>query len=246
YVLAHQPARQLEVATYDVVFGSILHDNPAAHRDLADLGLDPTMATSAGTNILSPHSVARTPLYERFREKVTPLRLVTFYLTHPAHALRTFGWGLEGIARLELDYLGSYMAGSGAAPAAKEHRVPVYSLFWHVFKVAPILLPLLWVALAAVGLSAARRRTATPAERAVGRLAVVVSAMIWTQFAVVLLGEGRVEVTRHMVYVSFLTAAAIPLLALAVRVRLRGVRPRARADISPGFSREERVLTPAG
>ncbi|GII96269.1 hypothetical protein Ssi02_65000 [Sinosporangium siamense] len=237
YYLLQQPKRQTEVAIYDVVFGSILHDNPSAVADLRDLGLPPHLAKAADTNIISANSIARTPDYPHFHKVVTPATIAYFYLAHPAHALRVFGWGLEGIAEMETHYLGSYPPDSGQPPGAREQRVRVYGFLWGVFRFAPGLLVVLWVLLFCLGLLVVRRRTLTMAESAIGRLAVITPIMIITQMGVVLLGEGRIEATRHQTYVTFLTALAIPLAALCVRYLVIRMRPVSRQERAPGFDR---------
>ncbi|MBO3752770.1 hypothetical protein J5X84_42540 [Streptosporangiaceae bacterium NEAU-GS5] len=219
--LAQQPKRQMEVALYDVVFGSLLHDDPHARADLADLGVDPALAAKEDTNILSPGSAALTPQYDAFKDRVTMGTIARFYLTHPGQTFRAVGWGLRAVADLDLDYLGSYPPDAGMPPRAKEHRIRVYGTVWNVFRLLPILLIVLWAWVFWVGVTVVRRRR-PPAETAVGRLAVIVPFMIVTQFAAVLLGEGRIEATRHLTHVSFLTACCIPILVMALWVRSRG------------------------
>ncbi|WP_214107856.1 glycan biosynthesis hexose transferase WsfD [Acrocarpospora catenulata] len=238
YHLARQPERQLEVALYDAVFGSILHDNPGAAKDLQDLGFPLAMAEelakAADTTLLSDNSAAATPLYTEFRAQVTLPSLIGFYAGHPAHLVRTVGWGLAAIGRLAPDYLGSYPPDAGQPSGAREHRIAVYSWLWGIFRLAPVLLVLLWVATFAVGLSTVRRRRLKAPRKAVGMLAVTVPLMIVIQFGVAMLG-GRVDAVRHLTTVSFLSAICLPLLALTLWVRLRGVRPRARLREAPGL-----------
>ncbi|WP_283137180.1 hypothetical protein [Rhizohabitans arisaemae] len=226
YYLTQQPKRQTEVAIYDAIFGSLLHDNVSAAEDLRDLGLDPVLASAADTNILSPNSIATTEHYQHFKETVTPVAIARFYLTHPAAALRLLGWGLEGVAHPGLDYLGSYPVGAGLSPGAKEHRIIVYTTLWGVYTAAPALLVFLWLGVFVLGWLTLRTGRPTWKERAAGRLAVLVPVMIWTQFWMVALGEGRVEATRHMTYVTFLTAFCLPLTALCVLLLIRRARPR--------------------
>jgi hypothetical protein len=245
YTLAQQPGRQMEVALYDVVFGSLLHDDPNAAADLADLGVDPSLAAAADTNILSARSAALTPQYESFQRHVTPRAIVWFYLTHPGQALRAIGWGLDGVAYLNLDYLGSYPPDAGMPPRAKEHRIQVYGTVWNIFRIAPVLLILFWVWVFRAGICVVRRRRA-PAETAVGRLAVIVPLMIVTQFATALLGEGRIEATRHMIHVSFLTAVCLPLLVMARWLRARDKRHIAPWQKAPGMPAPAQVPAVSG
>ncbi|GAA0394794.1 hypothetical protein Acor_64410 [Acrocarpospora corrugata] len=235
--LAAQPETQMEAARHGVVFGSILYGNTGAAKDLQDLGFDAPSAaaiseiaaTNAGVGSLPPVLVAM------FKENVTTAGIVAFYLTHPAHAVRAVGWGLEGIGRFSVDYLGSYPPDAGLPPGAREHRIAAYSWFWGTFRVAPAFLLLLWVATFAAGRSVVRRRRVKPARKAVGRLAMLVPLMIVAQFGAVLILLGRADITRHLTVVSFLTAVCIPLLTLALCIRFRGVRPNPRRRDAPGM-----------
>ncbi|WP_285585688.1 hypothetical protein [Herbidospora sp. NBRC 101105] len=214
-------------ATFDdhrAVFQTILHDDPTAAADLASLGLDPALAPAAG---LSRDDAAWAFFADRYHRTAhpSPLRVAGFYATHPWHLIRTVGWGLQGVAGLRPNYLGSYPEGAGKPEGGQEHRITVYSAIWEVFRAGPLLVPVLWIVTAGAGWLVVRRRSLTPSEKATGRLAVVLPAAALAQFAVVVLVHGRVETVRHMAMTSWLTAMCLPVAAVAVTLVLTRLRP---------------------
>ncbi len=206
------------------VFQTILYDDPTAAADLASLGLDPELAPAAGLSRDDPSWVAFADRYHRTAHP-SPLQVAGFYATHPWHAIRTLGWGFQGVAGLRPHYLGSYPEGAGKPAGTQEHRVAVYSAIWEVFRRGPLLVLVLWVATAGAGFLVVRRRSLTPSEKTLGRLAVVLPLAALAQFAVVVLVHGRVETVRHMAMTNWLTAMCVPVLAVAVALVLTRLRP---------------------
>ncbi|TKK90734.1 hypothetical protein FDA94_02915 [Herbidospora galbida] len=206
------------------VFETILYDDPTAAADLTSLGLDPELAPAAGLPREHPTWAALADRYHRTAHP-SPLRVAGFYATHPWHAVRTVGWGFQGVAGLRPHYLGSYPEGAGKPEGEQEHRVAVYSTIWEVFRKGPLLVLVLWIATAGAGYLVVRRRSLTPSEKTMGRLAAILPLAALAQFAVVVLVHGRVETVRHMAMTSWLTAMCVPVMAAAVALVLTRLRP---------------------
>lgn len=209
---------------HTVVFRTILYDDPTAAADLTSLGLDPKLAPAAG---LSRDDEDWAPFADEyhFTAHPTPLQVAGFYAARPWHAIRTLGWGFQGVTAFSPDHLGSYPAGAGRTEGEREHRIAVYSTLWEVFRGGPLLVLVLWAATAGAGHLVVRRRSLTPAEKSMGRLAVFLPLAATAQFAVVVLVHGRVETVRHMAMTSWLTALCVPVLAMAVVLVLTRLRP---------------------
>ncbi|WP_066375462.1 glycan biosynthesis hexose transferase WsfD [Herbidospora mongoliensis] len=212
---------------HKVVFQTILYDDPTAAADLTSLGLDPKLAPAAGLSRNSAGWVSFADRYHRTAHP-SPLRVAGFYATRPWHAIRTVGWGFQGVAGLSPHYLGSYPEGAGRPEGAREHRVVVYSTLWEILRKGPLLTLVLWVATAGAGYLVVRRRSLTASEKTLGRLAVVLPLAAMAQFAVVILVHGRVETVRHMAMTSWLTALCVPVLAMAVTLVMTRLSPTPR------------------
>ncbi|GAB1822766.1 hypothetical protein HerbRD11066_59300 [Herbidospora sp. RD11066] len=212
---------------HEIVFQTILYDNPTARADLTSLGLDPKLAPAAGLAKTGENWVTFADKYHRTAHP-SPLRIAGFYATHPWHAIRTVGWGFQGVAGFSPHYLGSYPEGAGHAEGEREHRVAVYSTIWEMLKRGPLLVLVLWLATLGAGLLVVRRRSLTASEKTLGRLAVILPLAAMAQFAVIILVHGRVETVRHMAMTSWLTALCVPAVAMAVTLVMTRLRPTPR------------------
>ncbi|MGH3491830.1 MAG: hypothetical protein ACRDRL_24095 [Sciscionella sp.] len=230
--LSSAPPRFAELDSYDQVFGTILPHSPNKAADLRFFGLDPSLATGSGSNILSPNSVAAKPAYLGFTAKVTPTRIAEFYLTHPTRLFGLAGQGLEGAATYRLsDYLATYPPNAGEPPGSVEHRVELLTGVFSVLRAAPGLLALLWLA-ALIGFGVATRR-----RSAAGVLGLALTIGILVQFWAVMLTEAAAELIKHMIIVDYATALLLPVGVMAWLGRrnreppaAEEVRPELRAD----------------
>jgi hypothetical protein len=225
-LLLGAPKRFNQVDAYDEVFNEILVHSPNKAADLRSLGVSPTLAYAAGSNVLSANSAATSQAYLQFRDHVTEATIIRFYLTHPLRLFGVAGDGLGAVSHWRQDYLGSYLAGSHHPPGAIEDRVGIYTA---VFEGAPgVLIVVFWLAVLAIGWATARNKAFSAAERAVGRLAVVLAVGAFFELWTVMVGEGRSDMYKHMIVTNLLLALCLPFTAasawLYVRPALRNIR----------------------
>lgn len=80
----------VEVTYYASVFSEILMHSPEAAADLRELGVEPSLSRLAGTSPFEPRSSADEMALENgFYDRVSYLRILRFYLHHPARL-----WGV--------------------------------------------------------------------------------------------------------------------------------------------------------
>lgn len=207
---------------YGEVFGEILVHSPNRAADLRSLGADPSLASAAGSNPESPNAATIRPEYLAFTRDVTEAAIVRFYVLHPLRLLPVAADGLRGVAQWRQDYLGSYLPGSGHPPGAIERRVDAYGLLLQ--HQAGLVLLVLWLLTLYLGWRTAGDERLGPAERAVGRLAVFVSAGAFCEFWAVMVSIGLPDVYRHMILTNVLLALGLPLMGAMTAVRLRAAR----------------------
>lgn len=229
--LANQPRRSAEVGAYGELFGMILplSENPVA--DLAWFDLDPALVTGSGTNISSPDSVAYEPSYAGFTDKVTPARVVLFYLTHPGRLGKLADTGMQGMAAYNTEtYMASHPAGAGVPPFTTDSRVTVSSWLFSIYEDIPGLVMLHWLAMLGLFLYLVLRRRGTSGRRALALLGLTVMATLTVQFWTVLLTGGTHEISRNMVIADLLLLLTVPV-ALAVVVRRRSRNRRGNSKV---------------
>ncbi len=211
--VAGRPATLRDQDRYAMVFAQILPHSTERLADLQALGGDAMWIRASGVALGAPGSLAGTPEYRRFLDRVTWFRVAVFFGSHPSRLARAFYQGVAATAALRPKYVGSYPAAPGRRPFAQEDRVPVFSWLFAVFRWANWLLVVEWVLLALAGLLVIRHELLPRWTRVYGHLALWLSAAIpaclWTE----MLTEGAADTTRHMVCVAFLSVAGLPVLA---------------------------------
>ena len=227
YFAATSPVGFAQQNVYGQVFGTILPNSPDPAADLRSLGADPSLADASGTNPESPGAASQRLEYLTFREDVTTVDYVRFYLTHPDRLVSLGGIGLQGVGRWRQDYLGSYLPDSGQQPLAIESRVNVYgSIFQDAF---PPVLVLFWLGMIYIGIRTARDRRLSTPEQNLGRLSVFLAAGSFSQFWTVLIFAGFPDLYKHLIFTNLLLGLGVPIMVACVAVRSRAFRQRARA-----------------
>jgi hypothetical protein len=228
--VGRQPERLRDQNLYGMVFAEILPHSHDPAADLSFLGLDPAWAGASGSTLNAPGSLAGTPAYERFRDEMSWWKLGLFYGTQPSRLVGMFYRGVAATARLRPGYLGSYPVDSGQPGYTREHRVPLYSWVFAIFRWANWLMVAEWIMLALAGLLVLRHETLPARSKVYGHLslwlALAIPAHFWTES----MTEGGVETTRHLTCVAFLTAIGLPVLAVCSSLLLTALRS------SPGIS----------
>lgn len=119
---------------YNSVFYGILNDSKTPKQDLIDLGLNPDMVVEAGKHTYLPASeyvkyVPNTEITnQEFYSKISNMKLVKFYLTHPTRLLK----GMEYTASKAFytsTELGKYYQSYSETPITEFYRFTGWSYF---------------------------------------------------------------------------------------------------------------------
>lgn len=215
--LDRQPDARKQQVLYGQVFQQILPASPHPAADLQWFGLPASWASASGQPESAPQSAVFQKDWPSFAQHVTTTRILAFYLTHPERLVPLADQGLNALAHPELDYLGSYLPGSGHPAGAKEHRFPLVQAISTVLAALPLLIVLLQAITAALAAAVAARRRLGARAVALGRAVAFSSVATWSLFWATLLLRGAPELDRSMLtatYLSSLSLVWIPLLAL--------------------------------
>jgi len=207
--LSHNPRRFEELTAYNQVFIEILPKSRDKAGDLRSLGVDPALAQGSGRSILDPASVARLPGYLEFRREVDQAGIVRFYATHPGRLPGLAAEGLRGMTVWRQDYLGTYTADSGQPAGSRECRICAYATLFGSARILPLSIVLLWALVLVGGIKVVRRRHLGHAQRAIGRLAIVLVTAAVSQFAAVMLSQGLSR-PENLIFTNFLTGLCVP------------------------------------
>jgi hypothetical protein len=214
--LGAAPKRFQQMGMYKQVFMEILPHSRTPAADLKALGVDPALVSSNGADINDPRSAAMLPQYLQFRDKVTQTKVIKFYATHPDRLFSVASDGLRAMSHLREDYLGTYTPNSGQSPGARECRLCFYTGAFNVATHMPMLIVGLWFFTFLAGLRVLRESVLDHAERAIGRLGVILVAAAVCEFWAVMLSEGRADTLKHMIFANLLSALCIPTLVLCL------------------------------
>jgi hypothetical protein len=234
-----RPERFSDQNLYGAVFAEILPHSQDPAGDLRFLGLDPAWADRSGSTLGAQSSLAGTPAYERFRQEMSWWKLGLFYGTHPSRLVTMFYRGLGATAGMRPGYLGSYPADSGKPVYAQEHRVPLYSWGFALFRWANWLMVSEWVLLALAGLLVLRHETLSRRSKVYGHLALWLAVAIPAHFWAEMFTEGAVETTRHLICVAFMTALGLPVLVACAALLFTSLKSSA-AILPPAPQRAAR------
>ncbi|GAA2030282.1 hypothetical protein GCM10009839_32480 [Catenulispora yoronensis] len=245
-----QPRWLNEIVLYNGVFQEILGHSDDVPGDLRALGLSPTLASAAGATIVSSDSAATLPAYSDFLDHASFDSELRFYATHPTRLIGVADRGLIGLSKARPPYLGTYPAGSGHQPYAKECRVCVAeAAFTMAEPFRWIVFPALWLGSIAVGMYVAVRGRRCGAALSTGYVLMTASLASAAQFWIVMFSEGDSDVAKHMVFTVFGICLLGPLLLAALvgfdqatatatdpRLPDGRVRSEAEAEASPALS----------
>ena len=202
----------------DMIFTDIVTRRATAPADLRALGLPASWAKYAGHYYWDRPSVRQDPLYFRYAAKLSDANIAHFLLAHPGSII-SIGQKAAILAQhVRVTTLGNYPSGAGHPPGAAESRVAV--LTWLARQLPPRLgllwLVPLWAAMAAVAITALRRKRRRPWHR---EAAVVVLCMTGCATAAFIPPAyfAGISTTRHMASTNLATALAFTItIALAI------------------------------
>lgn len=89
---------------YQTVFYGILRNSPDPAGDLAELGLDPSLAVLAGTNYFMekyPIDIKNSEFQKMLYDKVSYINVASFYLRHPGRLLQKLEYAAENGFKLK-------------------------------------------------------------------------------------------------------------------------------------------------
>jgi hypothetical protein len=198
---------------YTAVFQVILPTSESPRDDVEWLGLPESAAAASGSFYGSETS--RLVLDQGFEDAVSVPSVAWFFVTHPERLVGMSDRGFLAMASPGLDYLGSYLPGTGHEQGEKEHRLPVVEFIAGLFKAVPLLIPGLNLFALILGLALTLRRGASPGYRAVGGALVVLIPASWLMFWTIVFG-AQPELSRNLLPVTLISALSVPLAAAAV------------------------------
>jgi hypothetical protein len=247
------PPQYPAYACYTVIFSQILPHSKDVQRDLAELGLDPADARYIGTHAYAAEAGMRDPEFvTQFRRQTNYRKLASFFVKHPADALRA--------AETRLAEAGSQRPVYGNFdPSAGRPDFAVSKSFalWSSLKIALFnergpryLAYALLLALAAVLLAIAQRANLPPGmPEAVGTLAL----MFLLELAVGSFADA-LDATRQFLLFSALSdvllITAICLVCTGAQTFFRPTtsllprRPRAPSPNRPSAAPRSRAPSP--
>jgi hypothetical protein len=201
------PHYALDPNKYNGVFMGVLKDSPNPAGDLDELGLDPRLASLAGTEYWSSQSdeVHGQWFREAFFNRVSHAKIGWFYARHPARLLLRLRAAAKVSGNLQLD-LGNFEHSSGKPARAKVQRLNAWSRAKASGGPRSLLaLACGWLLLLAGVLVATRER--------IQRLFLL---MLWAMLPMALVlpvvGEGEADLAKHMFGFSALADLLIVLV----------------------------------
>ena len=199
------------LAVYNSLFRELLPNSPDAARDLAELGLDPSLIKHLNSDPYVPESPLHDP---SFRAKLFPRfgyrALLGFYLSHPRRLASRIQRGAESAFHLRPLVLGNFAKARGMPPGTKATQFA----WWSNLRLKLTPHALFWLSLILVGnLVAAELGYRHNSKRAqLFPLAVAVLAlMACVEFMVAVLADEIGDIARHL----FVFHALCDLLLIA-------------------------------
>lgn len=217
---------------YQTVFYGILRGSSDPERDLGELGLDPSLAALAGTHyFMEEYPVdIRTPEFKKMLSaRVNHIRVLSFYLRHPARLLQKLEYAADNGFRLNQG-VGNFEK----YPGIEYKQVTKALSFWGGFK--QNVLPHSLLFLAAIYLTAAlvivyelfRRHGAS--ERFITGTAGFILLTGMLQFVLPVIGDGDADLSKHLYLfnVSFdlLIVAGLTYFSAKLAAAARYIRER--------------------
>lgn len=217
---------------YQTVFYGILRGSPDPERDLGELGLDPSLASLAGTNyFMEEYPIdIRTPEFkEMISSKVNHIKILSFYLNHPARLLQKLEYAADNGFKLNQG-VGNFEK----YPGIRYKQVTKAFSFWGSFKqnVLPhslLFLAVIYLAAAlAIIYEYARRRGTS--GRFITETAGFILLTGMVQFVLPIIGDGDADLSKHLYLFNtsfdLLAAAGLTYISAKLAAAVRYVRER--------------------
>jgi len=209
---------------YQAVFFGVLKNSETPQQDLQELGLDPAYAVLAGTHAYQPSypmDIYTAEFRQGFYEKVSKVRVMTFYLRHPGRMLDKMDTALMCSAYIRPPYLGNL--------SSKRMTHVKRSSMWSWLRVRagvlyhfPVMLPaLMLLSLFALwrGVQCLRGKRRRESLAAYGAL-LALSAAVWAAWLLPIFGNGEADLSKHMFLFTHLIDSLTVIGVLTAAPRL--------------------------
>lgn len=227
--LSLQPAKLTRYNTWDETYVELLPHTRNPGAALAELGLDPRLRTFAGLSAYQP----RTPLHSAALAVAYPhplptrAALLAYWGKHPDETVQLLWRGRMGLR----EWRPQYIANITTQPRFPKPTLVSGASAWSgtVRALRHVALPLVVVVLLAglvvPVLALRRQRRAARVQHAL-ILVPALSVAASSQYVVVLLGDGRYELVKHLLLFDLLWASTAVGLAVwaAARIAARPLR----------------------
>jgi len=185
---------------YQTVFYGIVKDSPDPQQDLRELGIDPSLASLAGTDYFTPRSGMQPDdpqMKTLFYDKISHAKVALFYAKHPARFLQKLDRAAESGMYNRPMYLGNYAKSAGHEPGAVTHTFG----WWSKFKLKlPHSFAAVFLFFAAYVLTAVvlRLRSADRRGKLLAELFLVLALVGAIAMMVPLIGDGEADLSKHL------------------------------------------------
>jgi len=235
--LGSQPPRFEEVNRHNQLFHTLLALDDQPEEDLAWFGLDPALAPLSGTNITGNAELVGSPAYEPVAD-IDQGDILRFYAAHPGRLALLARRGLDAAAASDPSaYLASYGRDSGEPPHTFENRIWLWSALFEIADAVPAVLLVVVFGSLFVTVQVVRR-TDDPEVEGPALVAAGVALSAVLSFWVAVLGDGTVELARHLIIADVLVAWCVPF---AIAARFGARRPRPELALPPDVATKVRV-----
>ncbi len=186
-----------QVNLYNAVFYGVLKDQQDVPGALGKLGLDPSLASYAGTASFQTE-LGSAELQNKFFAQISYGDVVRYYLTNPKDLLQKLNISANNGFENRPRYLGNYTAASGKAPTELAGGFALYSTVKRRMFPAKTGFVFLFALLFIAGAIYLRKQTDKPGVKAFCDGAMVLGVLSLVLFPVPVITFGESELARHM------------------------------------------------
>ncbi|MCX7714552.1 MAG: hypothetical protein N2171_02340 [Clostridia bacterium] len=182
---------------YNSVFYGILKDSENPAEDLKALGLNPDMAVDAGKHAyLDLGEYVYPPrtniMQEEFYDKMNNVKLVKFYISHPARLAKAMEITAKNAFYTYID-LGTFEENSGKAPLESDYRFDAWSSIRNHFPKTLLFIIPMYTLFFVLGICEYRRH-----KNKYALVFLIVVCMGLIQFPMPYIGNGNADIVKQL------------------------------------------------
>ena len=211
--LAAEPPGFHAMHMYADVFYSMLRTSPDPASDLRALGQPTELARWAGTTYFQPHDARQDPNYAQFLKNMSFRKIADFYLRRPWRLEAPLSSAAQEVVQAR-DRVSNTPLGSGAPPTEDCRVCLVSSVGAVAARWGGTLVPVVWVLAMGTGALLLRRRREEEAWTALGKVLLLMPVLALAAMLVSVLGDGEMELVKHVLPATVLTWLVVPLTGL--------------------------------